>query len=417
MSATAGAVDLLQDRLASLMNSSGGYVESLPTRTRTRVTALRGVQVSERAHSSEVRRERRRPEDGESEEGPGRAERGRWTRRLVAGSSAGEAKRRGQARRAEGNKKRAMARAEERRPPTADHRTQHVAGRASTRFSLRERRAEQGELESRFQKEVSALEKKYDKLFQPLFDRCFSAPVRVLQRFELVSGTGPPPTEEELNLGNEAIKIFGFAAEEVEVEEPSGNDQRDVADGVPEFWLRALKNHPNLADTITESDEPALRALTDIRTAYLPDEKPGFKLLFYFAENEFFSNEVLSITYYYEGKGAGGEVSYDRAVGTKVDWKPGKDLTVRIEVKRQRHKGTGRTREVSKTVPVDSFFNIFSPPWIPDDGEEIDGDDEDRLDFVFEVGEELKEKVIPRAGWYFGERETAEIFFAGWEIA
>jgi nucleosome assembly protein 1-like 1 len=88
---------------------------------------------------------------------------------------------------------------------------------------------------------------------------------------------------------------------------------------------------------ITDRDEVALKDLTDVRMEYL--DKPGFKLIFEFAENEFFTNKIITKTYFYQNEsGYGGDFIYDHAEGDKIDWKPSKDLTVRIESKKQRNK-------------------------------------------------------------------------------
>ncbi len=45
-----------------------------------------------------------------------------------------------------------------------------------------------------------------------------------------------------------------------------------------------------------------------------------------------------------------------------VDWVKGKNVTLKTIKKKQKHKGRGTVRTVTKTVPNDSFFNFFSPP-------------------------------------------------------
>lgn len=70
--------------------------------------------------------------------------------------------------------------------------------------------------------------------------------------------------------------------------------------GIPNFWLTVLRNHEGLSSTITEKDEAALAFLIDIRLEYLPDDTPGFKLLFDFAPNPFFENTILEKTYHYQ---------------------------------------------------------------------------------------------------------------------
>lgn len=57
------------------------------------------------------------------------------------------------------------------------------------------------------------------------------------------------------------------------------------------------------------------------------------------------------------------------------------------------------------TVPTESFFNFFSPPKPPqEDDEDVASDIEERLQLDYELGEDIKEKLIPRAiDWFTGE--------------
>lgn len=71
---------------------------------------------------------------------------------------------------------------------------------------------------------------------------------------------------------------------------------------------------------------------------------------------------------------------------------------------------TKQTRIVKKSVPTESFFNFFSPPKPPreddedDEDVEIASDIEDRLELDYQLGEDIKEKLIPRAiDWFTGE--------------
>jgi nucleosome assembly protein 1-like 1 len=56
-------------------------------------------------------------------------------------------------------------------------------------------------------------------------------------------------------------------------------------------------------------------------------------------------------------------------------------------------------------VPTESFFNFFSPPQPPvDDDESVASDIEERLELDYQLGEDIKEKLIPRAiDWFTGE--------------
>jgi nucleosome assembly protein 1-like 1 len=267
---------------------------------------------------------------------------------------------------------------------------------------------EHAKLETQFQEEVLELEKKYHIKFIPLYEK----------RTKIVTGQ-IEPTKEEIEAGEQSDEEDEEEGDAMDAEKPE-EAADDNTKGIPEFWLSAMKNQVSLAEMITDRDEEALKSLIDIRMEYL--EKPGFKLIFDFASNDFFSNKTLSKTYLYQDEnGYGGDFIYDHAEGDKIEWKPGKDLTVRIESKKQRNKSmlmvsnhaainantdidTKQTRVVRKTVPCESFFNFFSPPKPPQEDGSDSSDIEERLELDYQLGEDIKEKLIPRAvDWFTGE--------------
>ncbi len=182
---------------------------------------------------------------------------------------------------------------------------------------------EHAKLEGEFQEEVLQLEKKYFAKYTPLYEK----------RAKIINGA-TEPTEDEIKAGEQDNE----EDDETSKAEPTEADKAaEKMAGIPEFWLSAMKNQVSLAELITDRDEPALKLVTDIRMEYL--EQPGFRLIFEFAENDFLSNKVITKTYFYqEESGYGGEFIYDHAEGDKIEWKAGKDLTVRVESKKQRNK-------------------------------------------------------------------------------
>jgi nucleosome assembly protein 1-like 1 len=195
--------------------------------------------------------------------------------------------------------------------------------------------AEYSKLELKFQEEILELEKKYLEKYKPLYNR----------RAEIVNGLAEPK-EEELEAGRAAEQESG----EPPLEAPKEDDETTATStemkGVPEFWLTAMKNMIALADLITAKDEEVLRFLTDVRLSYL--DVPGFRIEFEFAENEFFTNKVLTKSYFYQQQaGYGGDFIYDHAEGMDIQWNEGKDLTVKIETKRQRNKSISLHNSVS----------------------------------------------------------------------
>jgi nucleosome assembly protein 1-like 1 len=251
----------------------------------------------------------------------------------------------------------------------------------------------QNDLHTQFKRECLELEKKYLNLVKPLYER----------RQALIVGTAAPTTEE-ISAGEQ------YSIKDDEAYTPLPKDTTPSASGIPHFWLTALRNHLGLAEIITDRDAEALKQLLDVRLVYLDAPQFGFKLEFVFGQNEFFENDVLTKTYLYQEEvGYGGDFVYDRAEGCEIKWKEDKDLTKEFEIKKQRNKNTNRTRLVRKAKPTESFFNFFTPPTVPSDDAlesgDVDADEleeiEEKLEIDYQLGEDFKEKIIPRAVDYF----------------
>lgn len=270
-------------------------------------------------------------------------------------------------------------------------------------FGLKAIQQLQMKLEAEFQKELLNLEKKYLKLYEPLYER----------RKKIVNGD-EEPTAEEVDEG-EALNEDEDEEDEEEDEEEEENEEDEQ--GVPGFWLTALENLTTVSQTITDRDSEVLSYLKDIRVEYL--ETPGFELIFEFNKNEFFSNQILTKTYHYQAElGYSGDFVYDHADGCEINWTSKEaNVTMNIERRKQRNKNTKQTRTIEKLTPTESFFNFFDPPKPPkveaenenDDEEEEEEEEDDeelegRLELDYQVGEEIKDRLIPRAiDWFTGE--------------
>ena len=71
--------------------------------------------------------------------------------------------------------------------------------------------------------------------------------------------------------------------------------------------------------------------------------------------------------------------------GTTIEWLEGKDPTKKKIKKKQKHKKTGETRTVVKTVDAESFFNIFKDrkaAGLEDMDSEEENDMRDKMDEV-----------------------------------
>jgi nucleosome assembly protein 1-like 1 len=222
------------------------------------------------------------------------------------------------------------------------------------------------------QAEVRALEAKYEAQYAPLYSK----------RSGLVTGA-------------------------TDCEQPA-DDTSEAPAGVPDFWLVALSNHEALAESIQEKDAAVLSHLKDVSCSPVTgtdkdgDPMYGFELKFEFAEgNPFMSNSVLTKTYLFSDE----DQSYLVASkGTDIAWTAGKDPTVKVFKKKGTKPGA---KPQTKIERVDSFFNFFSPPEVPEEDDEMEEEElealQEALEADHELGSILKDEIIPNAvSWFTG---------------
>lgn len=136
--------------------------------------------------------------------------------------------------------------------------------------------------------------------------------------------------------------------------------------GIPNFWLETLQACRITAEMIQEHDEPVLAFLQDVRVK-MHEQKPyGYTIEFEFAENPYFTNKVLTKTFELKTDvDPKDPFSFDgpdleRCTGCKIDWKPNKNVTVRLVKKKIK----GRNKKappkvISKEEKQESFFTFF----------------------------------------------------------
>lgn len=244
--------------------------------------------------------------------------------------------------------------------------------------ALKEIQSHHDEMEAKFFEERAALEAKYQKLYGPLYTK----------RYEIVNGI---------------VEVDGVVKEASAVEE---EDKSAEEKGVPNFWLTAMKTNEILAEEISDRDEGALKYLKDIKCSKI-DKPKGFKLEFFFDANPYFKNSVLTKTYHMIDDDD--EPILEKAIGTEIEWYPGKCLTEKL-LKKKPRKGSKNAKPITKIEKCESFFNFFNPPEIPDDDEddELDEDTAEELQNLMEqdydMGSTIRDKIIPHAvSWFTGE--------------
>ncbi|EZG51419.1 nucleosome assembly protein [Gregarina niphandrodes] len=190
-----------------------------------------------------------------------------------------------------------------------------------------------------------------------------------------------------------------------EILKPRSDTQKSL---VTDFWLQALKHHATFSASIEVWDEPVLKHITDIQADCLDgDWQKSFRITFHFEPNAFFTNSVLTKQFVMDEDEETGENLLVQAIGTKIDWKPGKDVTVKIISKRQRHKLSKEMRTVTVKKARPSFFNFFRTRVFPTEQElQVMRESEvQRLENYFsveyELGQILRDRIVPLAtGWY-----------------
>ena len=172
-------------------------------------------------------------------------------------------------------------------------------------------------------KEYDELQDKYDKQYDEIYSKID----------DIVN------TTDKIELTAEEMEKYGITDD--------GETKR-----IDDYWEKVIINSRYF--TITDKDKVILKYLTKVKMVKLPESVMDFKVDFYFKENEFFSNEILTKKYIY-----GKDALLKKAEGTIINWSsPDKNTTIE-KVKKRIKKGKKYFTEY-KDTKVDSFFSFFS---------------------------------------------------------
>lgn len=100
---------------------------------------------------------------------------------------------------------------------------------------------------------------------------------------------------------------------------------------IPNFWVTALLNHPDISSLMDESEEEYLLYLSKIEVQIYEDMIASFKILFHFKDNPYFKNTLLVKEYYQlitEGK------TTCQITSTPILWKDGQDISLKLKEKK-----------------------------------------------------------------------------------
>ncbi|KAK7094968.1 protein SET-like [Littorina saxatilis] len=191
---------------------------------------------------------------------------------------------------------------------------------------------------------------------------------------------------------NEIDRLNEQASEEIlkveqkynKLRQPFFKKRSDLIAKIPNFWVTAFVNHPQVSALLTEDDEEALQFLTKVEVQEFDDIKSGYTINFCFDSNPYFDNEVISKEFHLNDTGEPSSKS------TTIKWKEGKDLTKKPTAAQ---KGKKRSHD-----DQESFFCWFS------DHADAGAD---------ELGEVIKDDIWPNPLQYYLASEIDEETGAG----
>lgn len=180
---------------------------------------------------------------------------------------------------------------------------------------------------------------------------------------------------------------------------PFFDKRNDLVRDIPNFWVTAFVNHPNISAILDEEEEECLHYLTTVEVEEFDDIKSGYRIKLIFDENPFFENSQIVKEF------ALGNLE-PSSTTTEIKWKPDNDLVNKIKHKSQvddspaprsffawlsDNQDAGND-EIAEIIKDDLWPNPLQYFLVPemDDGGGVSGD-EDNFDDIFEEADDAGE--------------------------
>merc|ERR1712228_240468 len=87
----------------------------------------------------------------------------------------------------------------------------------------------------------------------------------------------------------------------------------------------------------------------------------------------------------------------EEVIGQVINWHDGKDVT------KKKNKKTKETRTITKTVPDESFFNVFESKKAPEDLKEAEDDEDSEVERTMQALDEANDAANDLYDMYNGE--------------
>lgn len=236
-------------------------------------------------------------------------------------------------------------------------------------------------LEREFKALHFKLEAKYENLYKPIYEK----------RAKIVDGT------QEVTVDEIKEQLTNLTITDV--------NSPDAEKGIPQFWLKCLKNSSQFGHDINKKDEEVLAFLRDVTCDF--KENGSFTLAFHFNPNQYFDAPVLTREFILDPE----KLTISKIVSSKIEWKS-EDLNPTIEKKKKKIKNKKKeVKTVTKVEEVPSFFNFFNDcdatlakkeeKKEEDDEDEEEEDELEVIEEEYDLGLFVKEELIPYAIEYY----------------
>lgn len=187
-------------------------------------------------------------------------------------------------------------------------------------------------------------------------------------------------------------------------------DKRNVlVRDIPNFWVTAFVNHPNISSLLDEEEEECLHYLTTVEVEEFDDIKSGYRMKFTFDENPFFENTQI-VKEFFLGN------SEPTSTTSEIKWKSDSELGSKIKGKlasRDSDSPTPRSfftwladnqdasnDEVAEIIKDDLWPNplqYFLVPEMDVGGGEASGEDDDVVDDDDDDGSDVADEILEEA--------------------
>jgi template-activating factor I len=180
---------------------------------------------------------------------------------------------------------------------------------------------------------------------------------------------------------NEIDSLNEKASEEIlkveqkynKLRKPHFEKRNDLIKKIPNFWVTAFVNHPQISAILDEEEEECLHYLTKVEVEEFDDIKSGYRIKFHFDENPFFTNAVLEKEFHLG-------TAEPNSTSSEIAWKDKMNL-----IARQEEEAKGRKRGAA-AMANRTFFNWFT------DNTDASADD---------IAEVIKDDMWPNPLQYF----------------